>query len=128
MIEIELRHPVQVTAIELENHRTVFIQFGHVKIKPDKLTHRYWRLLISANEIGNISGLAALEMAATPAGSDQCTGGTALTSSYRVGNEPALAFDGDDNTKWISENVSLPSYIGYDFGAEVAVKEVRITI
>lgn len=77
--------------------------------------------------------IADLEMAETPAGADQCAGGTASASSqYAAGFAAATAFDGTLTDGWIKGNnansdvAAEPHWLEYQFAAPVYVNTVRI--
>jgi hypothetical protein len=97
-------------------------------IAPPDSPHEYWRLTINAAAVSTTyASVASLELAATPGGTDQCTGGTASASSeYGVGNEASKAFDGNPATNWSSASGSFPKYLQYHFAAPVSVQEMRL--
>lgn len=90
--------------------------------------HRYWRVLITENQSGNLSSIVELQMHDEPFGPDLCEGGTALADSEFSTPlyEMEHAFDdtiADRNSgtgdRWASTDTTLPHYIGYDFGVGV---------
>ena len=100
-----------------------------VRYVPNK--HRYWRirsLKIQGNGASDNFALREVEMRAYPGGSDQCSGGTALSDSDYDGTAPkANAFDNSTSTIWSSATGSFGNHwIGYDFGTPVNVNEVFI--
>jgi hypothetical protein len=93
--------------------------------------HRYWGL-ISLSSDGYVIHVTEIEMAAAVGGANLCTGGTAIGSQTGGARPPANAFDGsvastsfyqeDDNSTW---GVMSGSWVGYDFGSPVTIREVR---
>jgi hypothetical protein len=99
----------------------------HVLAAPAPSGHRYWRLLITANN-GDTFRVGTLEviLATAPGGATVASGGTASASSENVAGDAAKAFDGDTTSSgWISANLSTlgglhagnPQWLRYDFGA-----------
>lgn len=90
--------------------------------EPPSGQHRYWRLT-NMNNVGSTASLqiAELEFRDTIGGSSIATGGTALAS----GGTPSNAFDGNPASVWLGVN-NLASFIGYDFGTPVFVREFAI--
>lgn len=92
------------------------------------LPHRYWRLRMDQRSIGNeavLFGLTAIDFKNNDVVIS--TGGTPMASNSYDGNSgPVNAFDGNNATRWISTNVNMYQWIGYDFGA--AVKPDAVTI
>src|SRR4051794_10510054 len=92
-------------------------------------SHTYWRINITS--VGGGSGwnpsCREISMFDVPSGgTDKCTGGTAFASAYYAFGVPALAFDDNTGTSWISNvNVPTPSYIGYQFASPVEVARVQ---
>lgn len=88
-------------------------------------TRKYWRLLILSAPNSQTS-IARLQMAATPAGPDLCTGGTPTAGATSVA--VANAFDANASTYWGSSATSVTwNYIQYEFAAPVSIAEVRIS-
>lgn len=87
--------------------------------------HRYWRINITSSN--TYCSVTEIEMAATAAGANMCTGGGAIASgNYGAGHEEANAFNGVlGDPPWASAN-SSSGWIGYDFGTPMPVAEVRI--
>lgn len=88
--------------------------------------HRYWRINSSAEDgpEGYIS-FSDIQFRANKGYPQEATGGVAFSSGDYGGYPAANAFDGNDNTSWISNGV-LPSQIGYDFGAPVDCVQVLL--
>lgn len=81
--------------------------------------HTYWRGLFS--DWGSTNRyIVEVEMRATPGGADQCTGGTATSSSGTA----ASAFDDNANT-YVSFTADA-SWLQYQFAAPVVVKEFSV--
>lgn len=97
-------------------------------------THRYWRLHFSRDNNGgeNAYSAAEVEMRATPAGADQCSGGTAsahsVFGSNPGANDAAKAFDNNTATLWSASGSSTNGWLQYDFGSgnAVAVAEIML--
>lgn len=86
-------------------------------------THRYWRIFVTANREGSGTGkLSEIEMRETPGGPDVTTGGTPIGT----GN-PANAFDGSLNA-WGSGGIPTDCWVGYDFGNEVSILQLRLNL
>ncbi|MEO5362459.1 MAG: discoidin domain-containing protein [Magnetococcus sp. DMHC-8] len=88
--------------------------------------HRYWRLWITASTSGSdlLVSLYEVEMRATPGGVDQCNGGSPAAShntatAYRL-------FDDDPGSYWTNGGPAAVTWVQYDFGAAVAVTELRL--
>lgn len=95
--------------------------------------HRYWRIRsskIQGNHASDNFGLTEIEMRALSGGADQCSGGTAISSSDFSGSFAASnAFDNNTATIWSSVTGGGAHWIGYDFGSgnAVNVNEVFVT-
>jgi len=91
--------------------------------------HRYWRLLITANN-GDTAFTVVGELGLLDADYLPLTGlGTASASTTQGSQTAALGFDGDPNTYWESLiNEPPPHWLAYDFGTgnaeEVAVATI----
>lgn len=95
------------------------------------MAHRYWRVRSLAQQDGGLYfALAELEMRATVAGADQCSGGVVSSSSdYNAGTNPRTnVFDNNTATWWASAS-SGPGvpWIAYDFVSPVDVVELSMT-
>jgi hypothetical protein len=91
--------------------------------------HAYWRVFCADNH-GDATGivLAEVEMRATPAGADQCSGGTAIGSDDAAANTFAQAFDNSAASRWFADSGPTNQWIGYHFAGPVDVQEVLITL
>jgi len=96
--------------------------------------HRYWRL--KGTEAGSYDGggLAEVEFKAEVGGTDVATGGTASAGSNRAGSLAEYAFNDqtelEDSNFWGGAAGSVAagtSWIAYDFGSPVYIKEFSIT-
>lgn len=94
------------------------------------VTGQFWRVIETSNPAGAaVMAIAKLEMRLTAGGSDRCTGGTPVGSTFfdgtfLIGN----AFDGSPSTSWASRNGSTTgSYAGYLFAGAEDIHEVAIT-
>lgn len=93
--------------------------------------HRYWRVFVVDSDDASWTSLSRLEMYSSQlygAGrTDCCVGGTPIYSSQGGFNNAEVAsnaFDDLNNTVWTtrpSGSARLNSYIGYDFGAPIAI-------
>jgi hypothetical protein len=87
--------------------------------------HLYWRVNVSANNGSPNTSIEELEFLATPSGSDQANGGTALASSEFSNHNAFRAFDNSTaGNPWAS--VSTPAWLGYQFVAPVWVSTITI--
>lgn len=68
-------------------------------------------------------------MVSTAAGTDLCTGGTAVASTEYAGGgyEASKAFDNNTTTRWNNNGSTLPSWIEYQFASAVDIVEYRVT-
>jgi hypothetical protein len=87
--------------------------------------HDVWRLYIDATAGSGYVTIAEIELAATPGGADQCSGGTVTADTVYPGSASANAFDNDANTFW-SSGSGVPHWIQYTFASPVEVQEVRV--
>ena len=87
----------------------------------------YWRVNVTAVHGGSYISIQEIEMRATIGGADQCTGGTASSSSdLSVDHDAENAFDnGAASESWIS-NAAAPGWIQYHFASAVVVSELSI--
>lgn len=92
-----------------------------------------WRIVYDLSMAQYLSGdnnAAAdeIEMRATAGGADQCTGGTAISSSDFSGSFAAAnAFANDGSSSgWVSSGGVPGAWIGYDFGSAKSVKEINL--
>lgn len=80
--------------------------------------------------LGRRSGVAAvvteIEMRTSIGGADAATGGTALSSTPGAGTA-ANGFDNNTGTSFASIAAD-PAWIGYDFGAPIAIAEVAVSL
>ncbi len=86
---------------------------------------RYWRLVGLPVRDAWIY-VANMEMAATPGGANLCSGGTPLSS---LPTTMSNAFDGNVASVWngvYGSGWTVTNWIGYDFGVDVAIREVRL--
>lgn len=88
--------------------------------------HRFWRLVLAANNANSRAALRELEMRVVVGGASVCSGGTALASGDSSGNVGARAFDGNTGTEWNSQIGGL-AWAGYDFGSAVDIVEMAAT-
>lgn len=94
-------------------------------------THRYWRLAFYANwSTATGTQIREIEFRATIGGADQASGGTASGSTGTTA-AASLAFDNSvansTSTHWAaSHSAYAQSWIAYDFGAPVTVKQWAI--
>jgi hypothetical protein len=93
--------------------------------------HRYWGLRIQSRYVTAFGGwataIAEIEMAATPGGADQCSGGTPGADSSDGLTTPAMLFDNNAATSWERGAMSQVQ-VWYDFGVPVEVTEIRVTL
>lgn len=97
--------------------------------------HRYWRLLVSTNEVNSFEvtsstlAIAEIELRETISGSDVTGSGTASADSTSGGTTAADAFDNNTATKWSSGTAGYPHWIKYDFGSgnDKSIVEVALT-
>lgn len=94
--------------------------------------HRYWRLLVRANNGGTCATICEVEMFTSIGGVNQCVGGNPIYSTFQVSWEPAKAFDGIKNADqgWASATNDIDgAWIGYDFGAgnEKDIAQIAVT-
>jgi hypothetical protein len=93
--------------------------------------HRFWRVLISDNNgSASFTSIAELELRASAGGADLTGSGIPLysTQSTTSGNSSSAAgFDNSNATRWRTTNATMPSYLGYDFGIPVDIRQVAIT-
>lgn len=91
--------------------------------------HQYWRVSVTSQWASSIIRCGTLEMATTPAGPDVCSGGVAAGSPYDGAHAPSMAFDGDINTYYQSQETPPAQFpfLQYDFGAgnEQEIVEIR---
>lgn len=93
--------------------------------------HRYWRVKFRANA-GGLCATGQIQMATERGGDNVALGGVALADSEYGGNVgaygPQLSFNGDTGTCWVADGAAFYDghWIGYDFGADVQIREVRI--
>lgn len=86
--------------------------------------HEYWRLRPAGAE-DEYMEITLIEMAATPGGANQCTGGTAVTSDW---TNPSQAFAGALDWAERFNTIGIDTtWIGYQFTAPVSVREIRLT-
>jgi hypothetical protein len=90
--------------------------------------YTYWRLNVSANDgHADFLGLAEMEMRATVGGTDQCSGGTAATSSqFSATFAASKAFDNDTGTAWVTVSGVKSAWLRYQFASAVDVAEYTI--
>lgn len=91
--------------------------------------HRYWRIKNRACSSSQ-TGIGQIEMAETPGGATECTGGTAIASgSYGGPYSPSSSFTGTPSNNWFTSGGTGydGAWIGYDFGAsnDKEIVEVR---
>lgn len=87
------------------------------------MSHRYWRLYVTAVASGGYTSLVELEMYEGSEPLNVCSGGTASASSIGFGWTPDNAFNGTiSGNGWHSGTNNLPTtpeWIAYDFGSGV---------
>lgn len=90
--------------------------------------HAYWRVFIvdTQGATSEPMRLQEIEMATVPNGPDQCSGGTAIASSFLSGSPPDLAFDNTDGNAWQANGTRTNEWIGYQFATPQTIREVRI--
>ena len=86
-----------------------------------------WRILISAVDGASFAGVAEVQMRTTLGGADQCSGGTAASSSpYDGSSLPANAFADDAGvTEW-GAKVITDAWIGYLFASPKNIVQITI--
>lgn len=93
--------------------------------------HRYWGLRLQCRYVNAFGGwavaIAEIEMAATPGGVDQCSGGTPGAESSDGVTTPAMMFDNNAATSW-ERGAYTQVNVWYDFGTPVNVAEIRVTL
>jgi hypothetical protein len=91
-------------------------------------SYRYWRVKATTMH-GSSGGYCAcqeLRFLIDWDGPQAATGGTAISDSAYPGLPASAAFDGSE-ALWASNGTGTASYIGYDFGSAVEIKEVWYT-
>lgn len=94
---------------------------------PATISATKWRIrgLTNGGGSGNMAA-NEIDMAATAGGADQCSGGSAISSSDFSGSyDKSYAFDGNNSLYWVSSGGMPGAWIGYDFGAAKTVYEIR---
>ena len=93
-------------------------------------SHLYWRIFALQSETWTSAvAIGEVEMRATPAGADQCAGGTAAADSEFSGSFVAAnAFDNSNTTVWsaLDRGNYNWGWIRYQFASAVEVAEVKI--
>ena len=92
------------------------------------VSHRYYRLNVSATGGASYCGVPELYLMATIGGSSVATGGTASANSSYSGMPASNAFDGSTSTAWYSNVTTGPFILEYDFGSGIAHKIVQYAI
>lgn len=88
-------------------------------------SYRYWRVKATATT-GSFVGCAEIEFRTSYAGPQAAVGGTALADSSFSGLPASNAFDGSA-ANWACNGTGTASYIGYDFGSPVDIREMAWT-
>lgn len=91
-------------------------------------SYRYWRVKATTmhGSSSGYMGCMELRFLTDWDGPQAATGGTAISDSAFAGTTASNAFDGSE-LLWASNGTGTASYIGYDFGSAVEVKEVWYT-
>lgn len=92
------------------------------------MSYRYWRVKATAMHGSSFGFMSCQELRFLTAydGPQAATGGTAMSDSAVSGLPASQAFDGS-NAMWASNGTGTASWIGYDFGSAVDIKEVWYT-
>lgn len=90
---------------------------------------RFWRLRSTAVDGGTVLALAELLMFVSGSATNQCTGGSAYSSSYKEGHDDE-AFDGtladtEFGNYWASQVVA--SWVGYKFPTAKTINRIGIS-
>ncbi len=96
-------------------------RFGPPPFRLD--AHEWWRVRAREWVSNRDWQMAYIEMAATPGGPTQCTGGTAFANSGTAAN----AFTSNLAVYWRNSSYAVNGYIGYHFPSPVVVQELRMT-
>jgi hypothetical protein len=90
-------------------------------------SYRYWRVKATTMH-GSSGGFCACQelRMLTDWDGPNASGGTPISDSAYPGLPASAAFDGT-NAQWASNGTGTASYIGYDFGSAVELKEVWYT-
>jgi hypothetical protein len=89
-------------------------------------THTYWRLVITSNYgDSTYSGLAEIEMRATPGGANLCTGGTPSVSNSAGGGSSSTPFNGSTSDVWYANGTDR--WAQYQFASPVGIAEIAVT-
>lgn len=116
---------IKVWKGEARYNNTRFWPWDAYVARTDALeAHAYWRIACVANQGGANTAATEIEWAATPGGADQATGGTAIGSAVAFGFVVGNAFDDDTGTFWAGSGTR--PWIGYQFAAPVAVRQLRV--
>lgn len=102
------------------------MDFRNPRVPPSPTgAHRYWRLRPTngSHRSEQAFSLTALDFKA--GGSTLVGSGTAICGNkFDSGYLPSYAFDGSDSTLWHSDNNTVRTWIGYDFGTAVLPDEI----
>lgn len=121
-----LLRPVRASALR---HLAPWLEEPEPEPEPELISARYWRIYITDNAGGAYTSIDEVEMAGFSSGPNLCTGGTAIASSAYSANPASNAFNNTvgTNVTWATNTgQALPSWLGYDFGSAVAIREIRI--
>lgn len=90
--------------------------------------HAHWRIVPFATDGGTVVSFTEIEMRATPGGSDQCTGGAAISDGDSGGGQvDDNAFDNNNATLFASTTgIATTAYIGYSFASPVEVAQITL--
>lgn len=93
------------------------------------MSHRYWRVLITASAGGGDSACNELQLRDTISGPNLCGSGTPISGSeFSAGFIDDFAFDGVSANSWNSSGgLGTTAWIGYDFGLGNAFEVVEIS-
>lgn len=82
--------------------------------------HRYWRVRPTSDSWRSEQAFSATEIDWKASGSSLVGAGTPIASNqFSASYVPAYAYDGNDATVWHSDNNTVRTWIGYDFGTAV---------
>lgn len=108
---------------------------------PPSQEARYWRILANSPTGGGHWGVSELELCQTPAPDDpplksqvlrKFAEAVPITSDQVPGYDRDFAFDGHDDTHWMSErtdpDIAVKAWLGFDFGQGEAVRVDRIVL
>lgn len=90
--------------------------------------HRYWRVRPASDSWRSEQAFSATAIDWKAGGSSLVGSGTAIAANQFDGSYiPSYAYDGNNSTVWHSDNQTIRTWIGYDFGTNVLPDELVMT-